>query len=162
MQAIWTKNGVSTEILFAIRHLRNVNVTCVSRHIECQSEYNYKGLLPKSFFLLPINKNAWTRIISWLGMTFFHLQLLSSNASSFMEKAHYEDFSLFCRFYPLFVSLIVGPKQNAGLLLTPVSDTVFMLFHMVPLVLLFTAALLTIFWLVEIIQQPIRFFEISG
>ena len=38
----------------------------------------------------------------------------------------------------------------------------FLLFHMVPSVLLSIAAFFTIFWLVVILQQPIRFFEISG
>ena len=43
----------------------------------------------------------------------------------------------------LFVFSIVGPKQNARSLLTPVSATFFMPFHMVPSVLLSMAALLT-------------------
>ena len=37
-----------------------------------------------------------------------------------------------------------------------------MLFHMVPSVLLSMVAMWTIFWLVEILKQPIRLFEISG
>ena len=37
-----------------------------------------------------------------------------------------------------------------------------MLFHMVPLVLLFMVAFLTIFLLAENLQQPIRVFEIGG
>ena len=37
-----------------------------------------------------------------------------------------------------------------------------MLFHMVALVLLSIVAFSTTFWLVEILQQPIRFFEMSG
>ena len=37
---------------------------------------------------------------------------------------------------PLFVLSMVDPKQNAGSLLTPVSDTLFMLFHMVSAVML--------------------------
>ena len=36
------------------------------------------------------------------------------------------------------------------------------LFHMVPLVLLSMVALKTIFWLVEILQQPIRIFQFTG
>ena len=46
----------------------------------------------------------------------------------------------------LFVFMISGPKQNARSLLTPVSDTVFMLFHMVPSVLLSMVALITTYF----------------
>ena len=59
-----------------------------------------------------------------------------------------------------FVFLIVGPEQIAGLILTHVSDTVFMLFHMLPPVQLLMVAL-SVFRLVEIHQQPIRFFDFS-
>ena len=50
---------------------------------------------------------------------------------------------------PLFVFMLSDPKQNARSLLTPVSGTVFMLFHMVALVLLSMVAFLTIFLLAE-------------
>ena len=36
-----------------------------------------------------------------------------------------EDSSIWCRLFSLFVFSMVGPKQNAGSLLTPVSDTIF-------------------------------------
>ena len=62
----------------------------------------------------------------------------------------------------LFVFSIDSLKQNAGSLWTPVFIQFFMLFHMIPSVLLSMAAYLTIFLLVEILQQPIRLFEISG
>ena len=62
----------------------------------------------------------------------------------------------------MFVFLKSGPKQNARSLLTPVSDPLFMLFHMVASVLLSMVALSTIFLLVKILEQPIRIFEISG
>ena len=62
----------------------------------------------------------------------------------------------------LFVFLMVGPKQNVGSLLTPVSDTVFMLFHMVSSDLLSMVAFLTIFLLVENLQLPIRIFKMGS
>ena len=54
----------------------------------------------------------------------------------------------------LFVFSIDGPKQNAGSLLTPVSNIVFMVFHMVPSVLLSMAASVTTSdWLLENLHQ---------
>ena len=67
----------------------------------------------------------------------------------------------FTKVYTLFVLSIYDPKQNARSLFTPVSDTDFMLFHMLPLVQLSIVAL-SVFRLVEILQQPIRFFDLSG
>ena len=66
-------------------------------------------------------------------------------------------------FMALFVFSIVGPKQNAGSLLAPVSDTVFYaLSHGTLGFSLHMVAFSTIFWLVKILQQPIRFFDING
>ena len=50
---------------------------------------------------------------------------------------------------PLFVFSLKHPKQNARSLLTPVSGTVFMPFHMVALVLFSMVAFLTIFLLAD-------------
>ena len=46
----------------------------------------------------------------------------------------------------LFVFLIDGPKQNAGSLLTPVSNTVFNPFHIMPSVSLSMVALITTYF----------------
>ena len=63
---------------------------------------------------------------------------------------------------PSYVSLLVflidGPKQNATSLLTPVSNTVFMLFQVVPSVLLSMVALITTYmkesdWLLKDFHQ---------
>ena len=45
--------------------------------------------------------------------------------------------------------------------MTPFSDSVFMLFHMVASVLLSMVAFSTILWLVKILQQPIRIFAMA-
>ena len=63
---------------------------------------------------------------------------------------------LICTTIALFVFLIGGQKQNARSLLTSVSDTVFLLFHMVVSVLLSMVALSTTLLLVKHFQQPIR------
>ena len=56
----------------------------------------------------------------------------------------------------------VTPNTMQGYLWHLFLNQLFMLFHMVALVLLSMVAFSTIFWLVDFLQQPIRFFEISG
>ena len=59
-------------------------------------------------------------------------------------------------------SFFIGePKQNVNSFMTPFSDTVFMLFHMIAAVLLSMVAFSTILWLVKILQQPIRIFAMA-
>ena len=59
---------------------------------------------------------------------------------------------------PLFV---LAPNKMQGHFWHLFLTQFFMLFHMVPLVSLSMVALLTIFWLVQHLQQPIRFFDMN-
>ena len=77
--------------------------------------------------------------------------------SSPNQSSHFDKMAL-----PLFVFSLVGPKQNAGSLLTAVSDTLFYALSHGTLSFALHGSYLNHFLIGGNPQQLIRFFEISG
>ena len=121
----------------------------------------------------PSKKGFWVWRLATLLKHFFMFFHYRINNLSSKKQAYSKAYPSISKHYPLIAEISshtqhclfsrwLAPNKMQGHFWQLFLIHFFMLFHMVPSVLLSMAALLTIFWLVAILQQPIRFFEISG